>query len=271
MKNLLMAVLFAATTLTGFKTCAGNGLNKPIAEVKIFVFVHGAWQAAYAWKFVKEQLEKKGQKVIVVELPGHGDDTTPPNAVSLNLYRDKVIEAINGTSGKVILVGHSFGGMTISAVAEQIPDRIEKMVYIGAFLPANGQYALGMVANNKTSLLGPSLIPSADQLTMDLKHENIIAIFCADASPAVQKLVLANYRPEAAIPFTNPVSLTDANFGKVDKYYVHTLLDRNLGMDFQKQMVAASGIKKIYSLNSAHCPFLTMPGQVTALLMKISK
>ena len=236
-----------------------------------YVLVHGAWQAPYVWKTVKSQLESKGQKVVVVELPAHGDDNTSPANVSIDVYRDKVIEAIIATKEKVILVGHSMGGVVISAVAEKIPGKIKKLVYLGAFLPANGQSLLDLAGQDAQSLLGPSLIPSADQLTLDIKPGNITSIFCQDGSNDVKQLVLDNFRVEPAIPFTNKVSLTESNFGSVDKYYIHTLQDHAVGIDLQNKMAAAAHISKIYSVNTGHSPFLTRPTDVTKILLAIGE
>jgi hypothetical protein len=106
-------------------------------------------------------------------------------------------------------------------------------------------------------MLGPNLLPSQDQLTLDVVYDNIISIFCQDASAAIQKLILAKYRVEPAIPFTNAVTATSANFGSVDKYYIHTLMDHAIGMDLQNKMVAAANITKVFSINTGHSPFLT--------------
>ena len=223
------------------------------------------------WQKVKAGLEKDGQKVIVVELPGHGDDQTAAANVSLNVYRDKVIAAINSAGVKVILVGHSMGGMVITSVAESIPDKIEKLVYIGAFLPATGQSLGDLAGTDAQSLLGPNLIPSADQLTLDIKRDQVVNIFCQDGSEAVKAQVNAKFRVEPAIPFGDKVTLTAGNFGKVDKYYIHTLQDHAVGIDLQYRMVKAAGITKTYSLTSGHCPFLSIPESVTSTLLTIIK
>jgi len=266
------SLLIMLSILTGLFTQAGcsKDENTPPESSKTYVLVHGAWQAAYVWQQVKEQLEKNGQKVVVVELPAHGNDATLPVNVTMDIYRDKVITAINAVNGKVVLVGHSMGGMVVSAVAETIPDKIERLIYIGAFVPANGQSLLELSSMDKQSLLGASIVPAADQLTLDIKRDAIVSIFCQDASEDVQKLVLDNFKPEAAIPFTNKVSVTDARFGKVDKYYVHTLQDHAIGIDLQNQMVAAAHITKVYSVNTGHSPFLSQPAQVAAILLKIN-
>ncbi|WP_461093073.1 alpha/beta fold hydrolase [Spirosoma gilvum] len=268
MKTIIVSMLLLVSLFFTLSSCSKNDAVTPAP--KTFVLVHGAWQAPYAWQSVKDQLVQQGQNVVVVELPGHGTDNTLPITLSMDVYRDKVVGAINALSDNVILVGHSMGGMVVSAVAEKIPSRIDKLVYVGAFLPANGQSLLALASTDSTSQLGPALIPSADQLMLDIKTENLASIFIQDGSDAVKKQVVDNYRAEPFIPFTNPVALTPANFGKVAKYYVHTAQDHAVGLNLQKQMVAAAGIKSTYTLNSSHCPFLSMPTEVTTTLQTIA-
>ena len=158
MKTFRFATLLVAVFLCALVACSDKK-SDPAAPPKTFVLVHGAWQAPYAWQFVKQRLEQQHQRVIVVELPGHGTDTTPPVTLTLNAYRDKVVAAIQAQPDNVILVGHSLGGMVVTAVAESIPARITKLVYIGAFLPANGQSLLALASTDSTSQLGPRSCP----------------------------------------------------------------------------------------------------------------
>ena len=267
MKKKLIHLLLIAGITVAFASCK----HDHIPPSNTYVLVHGAWQAPYVWTAVKEQLEKAGQKVVVVELPAHDNDYTPPANVSIDVYKDKVISAILSTKEKVILVGHSMGGVVVTAVAEQIPGKIKKLVYIGAFVPANGQSLQDLAGQDQQSLLGPSLILSADQLTLDVKHDNITNIFCQDGSTAVKQLVLDNYRAEPSIPFTNAVTITNDNFGKVDKYYIHTLMDHAIGMDLQNKMADAAHITKTFAVNTGHSPFLTQPTEVTKILLSIGQ
>ena len=266
MKKKFVHWLLLGAVITFFAGCSKN--NFPSSNT--YVLVHGAWQAPYVWNTVTAELEKAGQKVVVVELPAHGDDFTSPATVSIDVYRDKVISAIVDTKEKVILVGHSLGGVVVSAVAEEIPGKIKKLVYLAGFLPANGQSLLDLANEDAQSLLGPALIPSSDQLTLDVKQDAITSIFCQDGGDAVKKLVLDNFRPEPAIPFTNKVTLTDTNFGRVDKYYIHTLQDHAIGIDLQNRMADAAHITQTFSVNTGHSPFLTQPDQVTEILLRIA-
>ncbi len=236
---------------------------------KTFVLVHGAWQAPYAWQSVRQQLEARGQKVIVIGLPGHGADNTPPEQVSMERYSRKVIDAVGAADEQVILVGHSMGGLVVSGVAEKIPEKIGKLVYVGAYVPADGQSLMDLSMTDKQSILGASLVPSHDQLTLGIKKESLINIFCQDATPEEQELVLSHYRPEPAIPFTDKVNVTGGNFGQVDKYYIRTTEDHAVGINLQNEMIKTAGITHVLSVATGHCPFITRPAEVTDILMTI--
>ena len=269
MKKLIIKTLPVLLTILSFTSCDHEDDHFPNTS-KTFVLLHGSWQAAWVWSNVENQLKEAGQKVIVIELPAHGDDTTLPINTSLDIYRDKVIGAITKIQGKVILVGHSLSGMVISEIAEKIPAKVEKLVYIGAFLPTSGQSLLDLANMDKQSLLGPALIPSSDQLTLDVKQESLISIFCDDAPESAKKEMLEKYRAEPAIPFTNKVILTPKNFGDIQKYYVHTLQDKAVGIDLQKQMAEAAHVTKAFSLNTSHSPFLSQPVEVVNILLMIA-
>lgn len=238
-------------------------------ETKTFVFVHGAWQSPYAWKMVKENLERNGYNVILILLPGHGDDATNHKKLHMDAYIKHVSDEIILLGKKVILVGHSMAGIIISGVAEFIPDLIEKLVYVAAYVPVNGQSAYAISLLDKQSLLGASLLVSEDQSEFNVKREDIINVFCQDGSAEIKQLILENYKPEPAAPFSDAVVLSAENFGKADKYYVETLQDHGIGNNLQKEMVATAGIKNVYELNSGHTPSLSMPAELSVILNEI--
>lgn len=267
MKKVILPALLAVLLTIGLFSCNKDNNHNPQTG-KTYIIVPGAWQAPYAWVSVQAQLEQSGNKVIVVQLPGHGTDTTSAQYTSLKLYRDKVIAAVNSVNGKVILVGHSLGGEVISAVAEAIPSKIDRLIYIAAFIPSNGQSVYDLASTDPTSLLVQSIVQSGYSLT--LAQDKIASIFIQDGTTVEKNLVVSNYRAEPAIPFTDKVTLTAANYGAVSKYYIHTILDQAVTYKLQKSMVVGAGIKKEYSLTTSHSPFLSKPDSVTILLTKIA-
>ncbi|WP_276481580.1 alpha/beta fold hydrolase [Paraflavitalea pollutisoli] len=260
MKQLFSSLLLAASAIS----------SSP-SQTSIYVLVHGSWQAPYVWDAVKADLVSKGHQVLVVELPGHGSDNTPTHTLSIGSYRDKVIETMANATGKVILVGHSMAGMVISQVAEQVPEKISRLVYIGAFLPASGQALTDLAFSDPGSQLGPVLVPSADKLTLDVRRDSLLQLFIPDGPKAVQELVERHYRAEPAIPFTSQAMLTAEHFGAVEKVYIKTLQDIVISPALQDRMIAAAAIKTVYTVNTSHSPFLSQPQEVARLLLKIGQ
>jgi len=266
---MFLSLLSAVFVLATFSSCADHDGGDTARNT--YMLVHGAWQAPYVWEAVRSDLVKAGNEVIVVELPGHGSDMTPPHQLSLDVYSSMVVDAFSQVDGKVILVGHSMGGMVITQVAEKVPSKIRKLVYIGAFLPSSGQ-SLGELANtDPDSRLGPQLIQSADGLTLDVKPDSLTYLFINDGTQADKEKVVANYRPEPAIPFTNQVTLTNERFGAVEKVYIKTLKDIVISPGLQDRMIAKAGVQTIYQIDSGHSPFLARPKAVSDLLLKIGK
>ncbi|RZK41043.1 MAG: alpha/beta hydrolase [Pedobacter sp.] len=116
----------------------------------LYVLVHGAWGGSYAFKKVDSILTEKGCKVYRVALTGQGERAhlaSPDISLSTHI-NDVVNKILYEDLRNVILVGHSYGGMVITGVADSIPDRIRKMVYVDAFLPSDGESAVTLFGGN---------------------------------------------------------------------------------------------------------------------------
>jgi pimeloyl-ACP methyl ester carboxylesterase len=98
-----------------------------------YVLVHGAWMGAWAWDDVAAGLRAANADVAAVELPAHGADTTGLEGATLDAYVAKVRAAVDAAGGPVILVGHSLGGVVVTATAELAAPSIAKLVYLGAY------------------------------------------------------------------------------------------------------------------------------------------
>jgi pimeloyl-ACP methyl ester carboxylesterase len=262
--------VLAIVCMIAFSGCDKDDDNYPSAS-KTFVLVHGAFQAPYAWQFVKTKLEAAGNKVVVVELPGHGQDQTAPKTISIKTYTDKVVSAITAIKGPVVLVGHSLGGAIITAVADSIPSHVEKLVYLAGFVPANNQSIFDLTSMDPNSQFGPALIPPADGVTVSIPNDKIMQVFAQDGNEQVNKLLMDNNRPEPISPQADKIFLKNPAFAAVPKYYIYTNQDHAITIDLQKKMVAAAGIKNVFAVESGHCPMLTKPDEVTGFLLQIIK
>jgi pimeloyl-ACP methyl ester carboxylesterase len=106
-----------------------------------FVLVHGAWHGGWCWQRVAPLLHVAGHTVYTPTLTGLGERAHLAHAgVDLALHvRDIVAVLEYERLANAILVGHSYGGMVITGVAEQAADRLAHLVYLDAFVPRHGE------------------------------------------------------------------------------------------------------------------------------------
>lgn len=246
-------------------TVLGHPVQADTVSPNTIVLVHGAWSSAADFKAVETELKKSGNEVITVNLPGHGSDNTPVASLSLQGYVDVVKKAIGLRKG-VTLVGHSFGGMVISETAEQLPGQIKKLVYLCAFLPANGESLFSISAADKETHIGQYIRPDEKAGVAGIAKDGILDFFAADAPKKIADGLVANFKPEPMGPLATPVTLTATNFGKINKVYIFTEFDHAIGLTLQKSMAKAAGITKTYSLPTSHTPFFSQPGVVASIL-----
>src|SRR5215813_11346731 len=127
-----------------------------------FLLIHGAFHGAWCWRKTVAELEKRGHQAQAIDLPGQGDDTTLLSQVTLESMADRIVETLGGSSGRAVLVGHSAGGMAISAAAEKAPERIEVLIYVCAFLPRNGESLLCIEGRNPKAVVPANTIVADD-------------------------------------------------------------------------------------------------------------
>jgi pimeloyl-ACP methyl ester carboxylesterase len=106
-----------------------------------YVIVHGAWGGGWAFKDVDNRLTADGHKVYRPTLTGQGERVhlaTPD--IDLSTHIQDIVNVILWEDlHDVVLVGHSYGGMVVTGVADRLPDRIKHLIYVDAFLPENGE------------------------------------------------------------------------------------------------------------------------------------
>jgi pimeloyl-ACP methyl ester carboxylesterase len=242
------------------------------APGQVFVLVHGAFQDSSSWANVAPLLEAAGHTVISVDLPGHGADETPLNEITLASYRDAVIAAIETQDQPVVLVGHSFGGFTISNVAEAIPERVAKLVYVAAYLPRSGDSLVtlsGLDHNN--GFTQENFLLADDFSYAYVLESDFLSIFCGDCTEAQAEQVMASRQNEPLAPLNEPITLTTDNFGRVPKAYILTAEDNAVSPQLQAYMLSQTPVDQVYALNTSHVPFVVAPDALAALLIAASE
>ena len=112
-----------------------------------FVVCHGAWSAAWAWKKVRPLLRAAGHEIFTPTYTGLGERAHQVSrAINLETHIDDVLAVLECEDLRdVVLVGHSYGGMVATGVADRAAERIAKLIYLDAFVPENGQSAFDLL------------------------------------------------------------------------------------------------------------------------------
>ena len=232
-----------------------------------FVLVHGAWHGGWCWERVAPLLVAQGHRVLAPDLPGMGADPREHGSDPLGDWTDFVAELATSADEPVILVGHSLGGVVISEVAERVPDAVDRLVYLTAFLLQSGQSLADVAGRHPDVGPGPALRPAKVDGEVIVDPDQAIGIFYNamsgdDARAAVDRLVA---QPVAA--FTKPVTLTAERFGRVRRAYVEATEDQAISLEMQRDMQALLPCEPVITLQCDHSPFYsTVPELAEALL-----
>jgi pimeloyl-ACP methyl ester carboxylesterase len=111
-----------------------------------FVLVHGAWGGSWMWARLAQLLRTQGHEVFTPSMTGIGErfHLASPS-VDLSTHVKDVLGTVEYEQlSDFVLVGHSYGGMVVTAVADRVPERIRSLVYLDAFVPKDGQSLLDL-------------------------------------------------------------------------------------------------------------------------------
>ena len=280
----------------------------PKARSKAFLFVHGAWHCSIHWSLVIEHMTAMGYAAVAIDLPGSGIKAAYPQSylsgdsgalatepsvlrdVGLDHYVNTVLGALEGLArehGKVTLVGHSFGGLTITRTAERRPDLVSRLVYLTAFCPAQRPSgdAYAMLPENGSSLIGPAMIGDPakigayrlDARSTDGAYLEICRKAFYNDLPMDTFLRFAAYlnADAPAKASSEDARGTTARWGRVPRSYVRCTLDQALPLALQDRMIreadalTPSNRFDVHTLESSHSPFASMPDKLASLLAGI--
>src|SRR5688500_6712346 len=204
--------------------------------MKTFILIHGSWHSSWNWHRVIPILEQQGHRAIAMDLPGMGRDKTPIKEVKMKSTVEKICKLIDSIPGKVILVGHSKNGIMSSQAAEYRPDKIEKLVYLAAYLIPNGKTQREYSVLDTEGWLKGYVTHYPDTGSQTLAAEIFKEGLYHDCDEDITELakVLLSHEPmESGL---TPLKLTEENFGTVPRVYIECTEDRAVTPYLQRMM-----------------------------------
>jgi len=207
----ILSRLHAADTAT-------NGAADPGRKFT-YVVVHGAWGGGWAFKDVERRLRADGHTVYRPTLTGQGEKVHLASLlttnIDLNLHITDVENIIRWESlSNVVLVGHSYGGMVITGVADHVPERIKHLIYLDAIVPTDGENANQALGNpnreSTNAFIAPFWIRGTEPIPHDVPHP---------ARTLSQPISLKNQEAARKIPTTYLLTVDPGRQPQQDMFF----------------------------------------------------
>ncbi|MEV0071042.1 alpha/beta fold hydrolase [Amycolatopsis sp. NPDC050768] len=231
-----------------------------------FVLLHGAWHGGWAWQRVAPALRSAGHEVFAPTLTGLSDRAhllSP--AVGLGTHIQDVVSLLEAHDLRdVVLVGHSYAGQVVTGVADRVPERLAKRVYLDAFAGRDGEAAIDLLPEQvaghyRESVAGPGfgwLIPVRSLSVLGVTDE-------ADLAWLGPRLT-----PQPWLTYTEPLRLTGAGEGVPAEFVECTDWMRVFRTHAER---AANRGWPVHEIATGHEAMVTAPGELVDRLLAIAK
>lgn len=247
-----------------------------------FVLIHGLCGGGWCWFKVKCLLESSGHKATALDLRASGTDPADVTAIQsfrdYNLPLERFFAALPGGE-KVILVGHSAGGLSVTNALRKFPDKVDVAVYVGASMLKSGYQS-----SHDFKIGVPNLSEYGDvyEYPQGFEQPPISVIFKKEylrtlvyPMSSLEDITLASIlsRPGPIRALVSIVEQDDPSKGaneieRVRRVYIKTVQDKVMKPQQQEAMIEKWPPQEVYAIDSDHSPFFSNPFVLVSLLLK---
>jgi pimeloyl-ACP methyl ester carboxylesterase len=230
---------------------------------KTFVLAHGAWHGGWCWRRVSDRLEKGGHKVFTPTMTGLGERShlLDPK-VNLATHVTDIVNVIKWEGlSDIVLVGHSYGGMIISGVAEQMHEAIGSIVFLDAFVPENGEALVTLTARRQA-------IEELAQKGETSMKPVPAAVFQVNEKDRAWVDRMCTPHPLATL--TDKITLTGARERIAKKSYIRATGYANAPFDAAQAKVKARTGWRVYEMPCGHDAMVDMPDRLTEIFLEVA-
>jgi pimeloyl-ACP methyl ester carboxylesterase len=224
-----------------------------------FLLVHGGFVGGWYWDDVARCLEDAGHRVdVVAQLPSVGTD--PEQLGSLHDDVALVKQMVSQVQGPVVLVGHSYGGVVITELADD--PQVVCSVYVAAFWPERGQSAMDLLADGPPMTWAALHEDGSVRVTDDL--ELLREILCADLDQRRAESYLRRFVPQSQASVITPSTAPELTHRTA---YIICEQDRAVPPSVQARMAQAAD--QVERLPSAHNAPVSMPAELAGIISRM--
>jgi pimeloyl-ACP methyl ester carboxylesterase len=228
------------------------------------VLAHGAWSAAWAWKKMRPLLRAAGHEFFSPTYTGLGERAhlaRPEIDLSTHVQDVQAVLEVEDLTD-VTLLGHSYGGMVATGVADRAAGRIARVVYLDAFAPKDGQSLFDLLGPKGEAHMRAGATKDGDGWKLPLNP------MPPDTSPEDSAWAVPKRRPQPIKTFEDKIKLTSGKFPPRHYIYAKTAGPGDVFRQFAERAKSEAGWK-YWEIDASHNPHITCPDVLMKLLIQI--
>jgi pimeloyl-ACP methyl ester carboxylesterase len=226
-----------------------------------FVLVHGAWQGAWCWRKILPSLWRGGHRAFAVSLTGVGERSHQLSpSIRLQTHVDDVLAVIDAEElSGTILVGHSYGGLLITAAADQRAERIAHLVYVDAIVPRSGEswasiHSAETRAERREGIARTGAMPPLDPQAFGLTGEDA-------------KWVERRQRPHPGGMYDDALQFREEVVWNIPRTFVDCSSPALPTVALARQRVRSDPGWDVVTLSTGHDPMISAPAEFARILL----
>ena len=176
------------------------------------------------------------------------------------------------TQGAENLFGNSMGGVVVTQAASNCPEHVASLVFVAAFMPANGQSLLDMthLPEAEGDLIQANIVIQGEPAVATLSAEATAAAVYNDCTSEQTAWAVARRRPQAVAPYVTPVEVDEATLAAIPRYFVLTARDQAMMPALQRRMIREHPCERVFELDADHAPFLSATDELAQALLELA-
>jgi pimeloyl-ACP methyl ester carboxylesterase len=237
------------------------------------VLAHGSWWGGWSWKRVAERLRDRGSEVYAPSFTGMGERA---HLLSPEITIDTFVEDLVGVIEceelvDVVLVGHSFGGVPISGVADRIPERIAQLVYLDAVVLDRGMHAFSIYPAAEAEARIRAAELATDGLAVPVPGPLLPDVWgLGSAGDPDHDWVARRMSPHPLRTYTTALTFRGNVGNGLPRTYVYCSQPPHPMLEGSRRLVRSWSGWEWIELSAPHGCIITHPDEVVELLLTIS-
>lgn len=233
---------------------------------KHLVLIHGAWHGGWCWEGVTQELEKAGHTAEAPTMPGHNPDDDR-SKIGFEDYVNKIVSVLKQQAAPVVLVSHSSAGFLMQAAAPKASDKVERMIFLNAFILPNGKSQFDLVPKEASEGMTTAAKASPDNC-VPVMEDFVRNMLMAGDPKEKQDDLISRLVPQPISLFTTAVNTEDFEKLTIPKSVVFCKDDASLPPGAYLEMAKGLGEYELIEVEGSHETLFTNPEVVARGLIK---